>query len=192
LISFQIAPAIATHVKNTIVELMNAWGARFTGFALPMLAQSAVLIALCLVLDLALRNKVRATIRYAVWMLVLVKLVLPPSLALPTGVAYWFPEETVGSDSALASAAAPTTVSINPQAGAVSAVQVVSQRGAAAPALTGQAMVFVVWLAVMLAMAMGVVWRWRLVFGVIKHSTAAPDSMRQLLESCRSSWGSSR
>lgn len=174
---------------NTMVEWMNAWGARFTGFALPMLAQSAVLIALCLVLDLALRNQVRATIRYAVWMLVLVKLVLPPSLALPTSVAYWFPGETVGSQSAMASAAAPTTVSINPQAGVGSAVQVVSQRGAAAPALTGQAMVFMVWLAVMLGLAIGVVWRWRLVFGVLKHSTAAPDAVRQLVESCRQQLG---
>ena len=47
-----------------------------------MFLQSAILIALLFALDLALRKRVRATIRYAVWILALVKLALPPSLAL--------------------------------------------------------------------------------------------------------------
>jgi beta-lactamase regulating signal transducer with metallopeptidase domain len=78
---------------NAMIESLNAWGARFAGFALPMLLQSAVLIALLLALDFVLRNRVRATIRYAFWMLVLVKLVLPPTLTLPTGAAYWLPPQ---------------------------------------------------------------------------------------------------
>ena len=40
-----------------------------------MLLQSAVLITLFFALDLAVRNRVPATIRYAVWMQVLAKLV---------------------------------------------------------------------------------------------------------------------
>ena len=40
-------------------------------------------------MDLLLRRRVRAVFRYCVWLLVLVKLILPPTLALPTGIGYW-------------------------------------------------------------------------------------------------------
>ena len=92
---------------NAIVEFLNVWGARFAGFALPMFLQSAVLILLLFALDLAFRKRVRATIRYAVWMLALVKLALPPSLSSPTGAAYWLSSETIGSYSAPTSAILP-------------------------------------------------------------------------------------
>src|SRR5215831_6898579 len=59
------------------------------GFAWPMLWQSALLIAVLFGLDLLLSRKVRPTIRYALWTVVLIKLVLPPSLALPTGPTWW-------------------------------------------------------------------------------------------------------
>jgi len=54
-----------------------------------MLLQSSILIGLLLIADLCLRRKVSARFRYGMWLLVLVKLVLPPSLAMPTGAAYW-------------------------------------------------------------------------------------------------------
>ena len=76
---------------NTVVELVNAWGGRFVDAAWPMLWQSSVLMALVFALDLILRKRVRATARYALWLLVLAKLVVPASLSLPTGVGYWVP-----------------------------------------------------------------------------------------------------
>jgi beta-lactamase regulating signal transducer with metallopeptidase domain/HEAT repeat protein len=76
---------------NSFVEILNGLGAQFLRFAWPMLWQSSLLIALLFALDFALRKRVRATVRYALWMLVLVKLVLPASLSLPTGVGYWVP-----------------------------------------------------------------------------------------------------
>jgi len=76
---------------NTLVEMLNVWGGRFMDAAWPMLWQSGVLIAVVFALDLALRKRVRATTRYALWLLVLAKLVVPTSLSLPTGVAYWLP-----------------------------------------------------------------------------------------------------
>src|SRR5262249_36153762 len=45
-------------------------------------------------LDWALRKRVRAGVRYALWLLVLVKLILPPTLALPTGPAWWLRRPT--------------------------------------------------------------------------------------------------
>src|SRR6516162_3663987 len=75
--------------SNSIVETLNRWGIHFTDFALPALVQSSLLIALLLLLDFGLRKRLRASVRYALWLLLLVKLVLPPSLASPTSVAYW-------------------------------------------------------------------------------------------------------
>jgi type II secretory pathway component GspD/PulD (secretin)/beta-lactamase regulating signal transducer with metallopeptidase domain len=74
---------------NSHIETLNRWGEQFLNFAWPMLWQSSVLIAAVFVLDLALRRKVRASVRHALWLVVLVKLVLPPTLALPTGPSWW-------------------------------------------------------------------------------------------------------
>jgi hypothetical protein len=54
-----------------------------------MLWQSSLLIGVLFALDLLLRRKLRAAVRYALWLVVLVKLLLPPSLAFPTGPSWW-------------------------------------------------------------------------------------------------------
>ena len=74
---------------NAIIESLNSAGLWFVKFALPMLIQSSLLITVVLFLDLGLRKKVRAVVRYCLWMLILVKLVLPVTLAAPTGIGYW-------------------------------------------------------------------------------------------------------
>ena len=74
---------------NSLSETLNGWGGTFLESAWPMLWQSSLLIALVLAADFVLRRKVRAAVRYALWLIVLLKLVLPPSMALPTGVAWW-------------------------------------------------------------------------------------------------------
>jgi hypothetical protein len=73
---------------NRAVELLNSWGAVFTGFAGPMLVQSTVVTTVLLALIWVLK-RARAVVRYALLMLILLKLILPPSLSFPTGAAYW-------------------------------------------------------------------------------------------------------
>ena len=68
---------------TTFIETLNLWGDYFLKFAWPVLWQSSLLIAIIFVLEFALRRKIRTAIRYALWLMVLVKLLLPPSLALP-------------------------------------------------------------------------------------------------------------
>src|SRR5215469_6848633 len=68
---------------------LNRWAENFLGFAWPMLWQSSLLIVVVFALDLLLARRVRAAIRHALWVVVLVKLLLPPALALPTGAAWW-------------------------------------------------------------------------------------------------------
>ena len=81
---------------NSIVERVNPLGFQFLHFAWPMLWQSSLLIGLVFAADLLLARKLRASVRHALWLVVLVKLLLPPSLALPTGAAWWlFPAKPV-------------------------------------------------------------------------------------------------
>ncbi|MGD0087279.1 MAG: M56 family metallopeptidase [Verrucomicrobiota bacterium] len=74
---------------NSFIETLNQWGRNFLNLAWPMLWQSSLLIALVLALEFWLVRKIRASIRYALWLAVLVKLLLPPALALPTSPAWW-------------------------------------------------------------------------------------------------------
>jgi|GEM_PF-4331329 len=74
---------------NTVIECLNSAGAWFIAFVLPMLIQSGVLILFILGIDVLIRKKVRAVFRYGLWMLVLVKLMLPTSLSSPTSLGYW-------------------------------------------------------------------------------------------------------
>jgi type II secretory pathway component GspD/PulD (secretin)/beta-lactamase regulating signal transducer with metallopeptidase domain len=74
---------------NLLIETLNGWADAALQFAWPMLWQSSLLIGLLLAVDLLLRRRLRAAVRYALWLLVLAKLVLPPSLAFPTGAGWW-------------------------------------------------------------------------------------------------------
>ena len=74
---------------NSLIEALNVWGDHALRFAWPMLWQSSLLIALLFALDLLTRRKLRPAVRYALWLVVLVKLLLPPSLAFPTGPGWW-------------------------------------------------------------------------------------------------------
>ncbi len=72
-----------------LVTVLNAAGGAFVAFAAHMLVQSSVLIILLAALDLALRRRVKAVVRYWIWLLVLAKLILPPSLSSPTSPVSW-------------------------------------------------------------------------------------------------------
>ena len=72
-----------------LINILNRAGDGFCGFALAMLIQSGILIVLLYLIDLLIRRHVRAVFRYCIWMLIFAKLILPPTLCLPTGIGYW-------------------------------------------------------------------------------------------------------
>jgi beta-lactamase regulating signal transducer with metallopeptidase domain len=72
-------------------EFLNRAGESLWDFAGVMFAQVTILVLVLLALELLLRNRVRAVVRYSVWLLVLVKLVLPVGLHTPASIAYWLP-----------------------------------------------------------------------------------------------------
>jgi beta-lactamase regulating signal transducer with metallopeptidase domain/Flp pilus assembly secretin CpaC len=74
---------------NTVIDTLSRAGEAFCGFAWPMFLQSSLLIALIWTADRLTKKWLRPATRYALWLLVLVKLVIPPTLALPSGAAWW-------------------------------------------------------------------------------------------------------
>ncbi len=75
---------------DAVVEHINSSGKAFVDFALAMLIQSTALVVLLLMLDLLLRDRIRASIRYCLWMLVFVQLLLPASPTVRMLLRDWF------------------------------------------------------------------------------------------------------
>jgi beta-lactamase regulating signal transducer with metallopeptidase domain len=82
---------------------LNTMGKSFVEFSTSMLIQSSVLIIILLALDVFLRKRVRVAFLYGIWMLVLVKLVLPTTLSSPAGLGYWLGDRVPGLVAAEAS-----------------------------------------------------------------------------------------
>ncbi|HKS38939.1 MAG TPA: M56 family metallopeptidase, partial [Verrucomicrobiae bacterium] len=163
------------------IETLNHWGARLLDFALPMLAQSSVLIVALFALDLVLRNRVRAVIRYALWMLVLIKLVLPPSFAAPTGLAYWLPEKK----------AAQAKPAITPQFVVrysdiqFDAAPVLPSLSPPPPRLQFAAWLLLSWLGITVGLLTLLARRSHLISTITRRAVPAPASPEQLLDDCR-------
>ncbi len=90
-------------ITNTFINILNNIGRMFCDFSLTMFVQASVLIVLLFIIDILIRKKVRATFRYWIWMLVFIKLVLPPALSLPTGIGNWLGEYFVVNSAAIES-----------------------------------------------------------------------------------------
>ncbi|MHC4497510.1 MAG: M56 family metallopeptidase [Planctomycetota bacterium] len=195
-----------------VTTLLNSTGRSFVDFAAVMLAQSSVLIVILLSLDLILRKRVRAVVRYWLWMLVLLKLVLPTSLSLPTGLGYWFGDRL--PEIAVEEAFAAEEPEPKPAAGVIGATETVTLEQAvtavpprdvpaqstppapaeseparrlprAAPAMTWQGLVFLAWLAAVAAMVLLVVQRMFFVRGLVAQSKPVSGSMLDVFEQCR-------
>jgi beta-lactamase regulating signal transducer with metallopeptidase domain/ketosteroid isomerase-like protein len=74
---------------NGALVTLNQFGALFVRHAGLMFVQVGILILLLSVFDRVLHRYLRASLRYGLWMLVLVKLALSPSFSLPTGIGTW-------------------------------------------------------------------------------------------------------
>lgn len=77
---------------HALLDWLDVSGARLLPFAQASLLQSSLLILALGLLERLLRHRLRPAMRYALWLLVPIKLLLPPSLALPTSIAYWLPQ----------------------------------------------------------------------------------------------------
>ncbi|MBX3745189.1 MAG: M48 family metalloprotease [Verrucomicrobiae bacterium] len=74
---------------KTWIEFLNRAGETAMPVALAAFVQVSGVVLVLLVLDRLLARRVRAVFRHALWLLVPLKLLLPPGVALPTSAAYW-------------------------------------------------------------------------------------------------------
>lgn len=188
-----------------IVGKCNSLGLEFVDFSLPMLIQSGLVIAVLLLVDLLLRKKVRAVVRYWLWMLVLVKLLLPVGLTLPTNPGYWVQADWQGSpapaeleyfsvDEVRASETVPcgieTRVKAPPVVGRASIEP--SQPPALFTHLTLQARLFLIWAGTVMVMILLAIHRARYVSRLIAGTREAAEPIRELLASCSMQLGMKR
>ena len=73
---------------GTVISVLNKSGAIFCQHGLTMLVQFGLLSSLLFLGDIMIRKRVKASLRYCLWCLLLVKLVLPTTLSLPTGIGH--------------------------------------------------------------------------------------------------------
>ncbi|MHC4153692.1 MAG: M56 family metallopeptidase [Planctomycetota bacterium] len=195
---------------GSCISILNDVGSDFCRYALAMLIQSSILIALLLVADWFLRKRLRAVVRYWIWLLVFIKLILPPTLHLPTGIGCWF-GDYLSADSAVMTAPDPTSndtagyaltdaaSAVPPAAFVESAEPVISHSAetfgdtstaagietAALPALTWQAALFLGWLAGVVLLAGFVIRRFLVIRGYVVRSQPAQGRLTELLNECR-------
>ncbi len=169
---------------DTLIETMNAGGDQALRFAWPMFWQSSLLIGLLFALEWALRRKVRASVRYTLWLTVVVKLLLPPSLALPTGVGWWLrpAAPTVHQTSVVVSYGPGRASGLSPDRAAVPEPPARTGLSAAALGLVGWCFVSLGLLAWMLA-------RWRALARRTQQAGTAPQWLEQLLAETRRAAG---
>ena len=204
------------NIINELIMLLNSLGGTFCGYAGRMFIQSSVLILVLLVIDYLLRKRVRATFRYWIWMLVFIKLILPPSLSLPTGIGYWYgdtladvskssgrpdvvlsepttsaiPQQVsnISSDTEIQQLEMPAqTAQIQPQA-----VSPIEQAGSYLIPLTRQAVLFGLWLIGVVIISILLLQRIMFVRGLVAQSEPAGDDFVEMLNRCRKRIGIGR
>ncbi len=168
---------------NALITSCNLWGARLLEAAVPMLLQSSLLILVLLLLDRVLRRHVRAVVRYALLLLVLVKLVLPPGLALPTGIGYWL--------GARAPKLAPAESAIPAAVPMVRLLETADRPAppilparSTPPSLHLPGVALLVWAAGILCLLGFLLHRARWVVQIVARAGPAPDPLQRLLGEC--------
>jgi beta-lactamase regulating signal transducer with metallopeptidase domain len=179
--------------------VLNDLGSGFCDYAAGVFIQVSLLIILLLILDFMLRKRVRAVFRYCLWMLLFVKLVLPTSFTLPTGIGYWlgdyFPSEVsiVKSVSQAEEAtpmvqteeAVPVVIDM-PQWDVIDTppMNETVPTGVELESISRQGLVFSVWLVGMLALSALLVRRFYFVRRLIANSRPANERSLEMLDEC--------
>ena len=166
---------------NECVETLNRWGESFSTFAWPMLWQSGLLIALIFAIDLMFARRIRASVRYALWMVVFVKLLLPPALALPTGATWWLwrPHPIVETP-VVQNYAVSYGNSVPETLPTITVPEIVP-----APKLSGESWTLLAVAAIGMPLFLWLAFRWVGVAAKVRRAVTAPADLEGLLEEAR-------
>jgi len=185
-------------VINIFITGLNTIGQGFWDYASGVFIQVSLLIILLLILDFTLRKRVRAVFRYCLWMLLVVKLVLPASFTLPTGIGYWlgdyFPSgASIAKFIPQTQEAAPMIIDV-PQWYSLEtlAANKTVPAGIKLESISWQGLIFSGWVLGMLVLSVLVVRRFYYVRRLISNSRPANERSLELLDECRRRIGISR
>jgi len=195
-----------SEVINNIITGLNNIGVGFWDYASSVFVQSSVLIVLLLIIDFLLRKRVRAVFRYWMWMLVFVKLVLPASLAMPTGIGYWLADYRPGETSITSTSvieslpeirqAMPAAVAVPAEEEVATTIETAVKETVLAEVklepICWQGLVFLGWVVGMLVLSALLAQRAWFVKGLIAQSRAAKGRLLDTLEECRCQIGIGR
>ena len=194
---------------NTFVEILNSAGKSFVGFSADMLIQASVLITVLFAVDLFMRRRIRGVIRYWIWTLVLVKLVLPPSLISPIGLGQLIPKaDTVTATSAELPVVNRTEDTFTQPAVSIAPIRdqapgdvlrvpspVASTLVHAQPStvhqtpLSWQGLTLLIWMAVVPALLLLLLQRVLFVKGLVAQAEPCDESLQGVLDACRKRLG---
>jgi bla regulator protein BlaR1 len=164
---------------NALIEFLNLWGARFLHFALPILWQSSLLIAVVFAVDFLLRRKIRPAVRYTLWLVVFIKLLIPPTLALPTSAAWWL---RTRKTQVITPHMRTMTVSYSEPAEAfVPTPRPVVPFARPRAKLSREAWIVLVSVLVSVLLAVWSVFRWRQIVRSVRKTTAATGEIQEML-----------
>ena len=166
---------------NALIKSLNVWGARFLDFAWPILWQSSLLMAFIFGFDLLLRRKIRPVVRYTLWFVVFIKLLLPPTLALPTGAAWWLRGRPVAPQQA-------NVMSVSysePTATLPDLLPPMVPHPAPAPKISRDAWILVGSIIVSGLLFAWAIFRWVQIARWVRKTTLPPENILQMLEDAR-------
>ena len=177
---------------NSVLTGFNSISRGFCGYTAGIFIQASVLIVLLLVIDFLLQKRVRAVFRYCLWMLLLIKLVLPASFTLPTGIGYWLGDYFTRDVSVTNSVpriqqTLPIIIDM-PQGYNPLETAITNQPPATGVELVGvcwQGLIFSGWLVGMFVLLALLVKRICFVRRLITQSTPANERLIEMLDECR-------
>src|SRR5882724_2436534 len=168
---------------NALIESLNLWGARFFDFALPILWQSSLLIAIVFAVDFLLRRKIRPAVRYTLWLVVFIKLLIPPTLALPTSAAWWLRTRKA---QVIAPHTRTMTVSYSePSEAFVPPPRPIVPLAPLRAKLSREAWIVLVSMLVSALLAAWSVFRWRQIARCLRKTTVATGEIQEMLAEVR-------
>ena len=171
---------------------INSIGKAFVEFAWPLFIRSSALMAILLLAELLLRKRVRAAIRYWMWMLVPMQLLVPVSMS-------WFVKIDYSLKNNLASVSISSIMPV--EIPSVSQTQEALQQlqlrhpveiAEVLPKITWQGTIFLIWLAIVAAMALLLIRQTLFARRIVRQAQEANALMKDILNYCRTCMGVKR
>lgn len=169
-------------MNDHVLSFLNAVGAQAGLAALWITLQAAVLVGVLLAVDRLLRHRIRAALRHGLWMLVLLKFVLPPGFLSPTSLAYWIAPRLAEPIRVVSFTGSPK---VGPLAASSTEIPVGALTAGFTPApvsLQLPGILALVWLAGIGVWTTAVLVRNRRIQALVRGSEPAPETLVQLLE----------